>query len=124
MNGCSHEPLNPPTPHPPGYGNAIDTRVLLGDTTILYSARNGKGMLFYSARNGKGMLFYDAINGKGLLFHDAISMFLCACFDHRSGFLHYVDPAGMSRTYETVERTTRNEHAGVDGIDIISMSKR
>lgn len=44
-------------------------------------------------------------------------------FNHRSGVLHYVDPAGKNRTYETVERTTRNEQAGVDGVDIISRSK-
>lgn len=35
--------------------------------------------------------------------------------------VHYVDPTGQERSYETVERTTRSELTGVDGVDIISM---
>lgn len=33
-----------------------------------------------------------------------------------------MDPTGKERVYETVERTTRPELTGVDGVDIISRS--
>ena len=42
----------------------------------------------------------------------------------RCGVIHYVDPAGKEREYETVERTTRKELTGVDGVEVISMSAR
>ena len=39
---------------------------------------------------------------------------------HRSGIIHYSDPAGKERVYETVERTTRSEPDAIDGVDLIS----
>ncbi len=39
----------------------------------------------------------------------------------RHGVIRYTDPLGKNQTYETVERTTRHEVIGVDGVDIISM---
>lgn len=40
---------------------------------------------------------------------------------YRSGVIHYVDPAGKDRLYETVERTTRTEHTSIDAVDLIRM---
>ncbi|XP_062238563.1 ADP-sugar pyrophosphatase [Platichthys flesus] len=36
----------------------------------------------------------------------------------------YVDPAGNTRTWETVKRTTRQTHIEVDGVGIIALLKR
>ena len=44
-------------------------------------------------------------------------MYMCRC-----GEVHYVDASGKERVYETVERTTRTQLTGIDGVDVISTS--